>query len=199
MKLLWSPASPFVRKVLVVAHETGAAGTLELISTRTNGNQTLYQHNPVGKVPTLLLDDGSALFDSPVICEYLDSLYGGGLIPQGRERWPSLCRQALADGILDAGLLARLELRRTSDKFEEEQFEFQLGKVHRGMDRLEAEAADFGARFCIGEIAAACAVGWLLFRLAKYDWLATRPHLRNWYASVEDRASLRATQPHDWS
>ena len=200
MKLMWSPASPFVRKVLVVAHELGVAQSIELLSTRTNGNQALYQQNPIGKIPTLLLDDGAVLFDSPVICEYLDSVLGGGrLLSSGNERWTALCRQALADGILDAGLLARLELRRTPDKQLDDQLEFQLDKVRRGMDRLEAEAGSFGDGFGIGEIAAACAVAWLGFRFAEHRWLDSRPNLRQWYGTVANRPSLLATAPQDWA
>ena len=195
MKLMSTPASPYVRKVLVTAHELGIADSIELVTTRTNGNRALYERNPVGKIPTLILDDDTVLFDSPVICEYLNANHGAGrLLPEGKARWPALCLQALADGILDAGLLARLELRRGPDMLED-QLEFQLDKARRGMDRLEAQAAHFGDTFGSAEIAVACAVGWLGFRFAQQHWLDDRPTLRRWQERVEQRPSMRATVP----
>ena len=113
MKLLYSPASPYARKVLVLAHETGQAGaiTVEAASpSPTAGAPDIARHNPLGKVPALILDDGTCLYDSRVICEYLYlRSEGAHLFPEGGERWDALTRQALGDGILDAALIARYE------------------------------------------------------------------------------------------
>ena len=115
MKLRYSPTSPYVRKVTVTAQETGVQPRIERVPTVTTDPASgLAKDNPLGKVPTLILDDGERLYDSPVICEYLDGLHGGAKIvpPAGPERWVALRRQALADGILDAAVLRLMETRR---------------------------------------------------------------------------------------
>src|ERR1700728_4371064 len=121
MKLRHAPASPFVRKVMVAAHELGLVQRIELVPTTVTpvqANDVLAAENPLMKVPSLVTDDGQALFDSPVICEYLDSLTGGGkLFPAaGAARWTALRQQALGDGILDALILCRYELVRPEDR-----------------------------------------------------------------------------------
>jgi len=199
MKLMWSPASPYVRKVLVTAHELGVADSLELVPMRTAGNVELQRHNPIGKIPTLLLENNIALYDSQVICEYLNARFGQGrLLPPGDDLWLSLRRLSLADGILDAGLLARAELRRSPDRQLDEQLKIQLDKARRGMNWLETDVETFGDRFGAAEIAVACAVGWLEFRFAAEGWLDERPNLRRWTARVEQRDSMQATIPKEW-
>src|SRR6185437_4887670 len=120
MKLRHNPSSPYVRKVMVVAHELGLAGRIELLSTAVSPvetNATLAAENPLMKIPALTTDDGQVLFDSPVICEYLDSVAGGKLFPAvGPARWTALRQQALGDGILDALILCRYETTRPEDK-----------------------------------------------------------------------------------
>src|SRR5262245_57489544 len=119
MKLRFSPASPYVRKCLVLAHEVGIAGRLEIVPTVTADPASgLAKDNPLGKIPALILDNGETLFDSPVICEYLDSLHDGAkLVPSsGTARWTALRRQALADGLLDAALLRRYESLRPANE-----------------------------------------------------------------------------------
>src|SRR5664279_571694 len=113
MKILYSAASPFVRKCLVAAHELGQAGRIELVPAAAhpvNRDPSIVAHNPLGKVPTLITDDGAVLYDSRVICEYLNALGDGGLIPrEGPQRWQVLTAQSLADGIMDAAVLTRYE------------------------------------------------------------------------------------------
>src|SRR3954470_24384747 len=132
MKLRHNPASPYVRKVMVVAHELGLADKIELLSTAVSpveSNAALAAENPLVKIPALTTDDGQVLFDSPVICEYLDSLAGGGKVfpASGKARWTALCQQALGDGILDALILCRYEIAARPE-------EKTLFRLYRGRD-----------------------------------------------------------------
>ena len=138
MKLRHAALSPFVRKVMVAAHELALAGRIELDPTNvspTRTNQTLARENPLMKVPSFVTDDGLVLFDSPVICEYLDSLAGGGMLfpAAGPERWTALRRQALGDGILDALVLVRYESLRPEAKRWSGWTDGQTTKAHQGL------------------------------------------------------------------
>jgi glutathione S-transferase len=198
MKLRYSPASPFVRKVMVVAIEGGIDGRIEQIPTTVvpvTPNDTLKAENPLVKLPSLTTDDGVTLYDSPVICEYLDTLHKAAkMFPAGPARWTALRRQALGDGMLDAAVLCRYE---TAVRPKELQWDAwidgQLRKVHGGLDALEAENLD-GA-FDIGTITIACALGYLDFRYANEGWRTTRPRLAAWYADVAKRPSMQQTMP----
>src|SRR5215467_13583533 len=145
MKLRHNPASPYVRKVMVVAHELGLAGRIELLSTAVSPvetNAVLAGENPLMKIPALTTDDGQVLFDSPVICEYLDSLAGGGKVfpPAGPARWTALRQQALGDGILDALILCRYEIAaRPQEKRFAGWTDGQTTKAHQGLAALEKE------------------------------------------------------------
>lgn len=203
MKLRYSPASPYVRKCLVLAHEAGLAGRVELVPTVTADPASGLAHdNPLGKIPALATDDGQILFDSPVICEYLDSLKGGGtfLPPAGPARWTTLRRQALADGILDASLLRRYESLRPADEQSPGWHDKQKSVVARALDALEAEAERLGdpaGPTDIGRIAIACALGYLDFRFAADAWREGRPKLSRWYEGFARRPSMAATVPKD--
>ena len=201
MKLRYSVTSPFVRKVMVTAIETGQRDAIELVPTVTADPQSgLDRHNPLGKVPALVLADGSALYDSRVICEYLDARQAGArLFPaDGDARWNALRRQALADGIMDAGVLCVMEGRRSeASQRSPEWVAKQKGKMAAGFDALEREAASFGDRFDIGHIAVACALGYADFRFADTPWRDTRPNLARWFEQVSARPSLKDTVPHD--
>ena len=200
MKLRYSPTSPYVRKVAVVAHETGLIGRIELVPTNVWANDTdIGRDNPLGKVPALTTDGGEVLFDSPVICEYLDSLHDGTKLypPSGGARWTALRRMALADGILDAGILRRLELARHEPERSAAWIERQRAAVERGLDALEDEAPALGAGVTIGHIAIACALGWFEFRFAADNWRARRPALAAWYAKFAERPSMKKTAPID--
>ncbi|MSO84864.1 MAG: glutathione S-transferase [Rhodospirillales bacterium] len=200
MKLRYSPTSPYVRKVTVVAHETGLIDRIEIVPTNVWAADTdIGRDNPLGKVPALATDGGEVLFDSPVICEYLDSLHTGAKLfpPAGGARWTALRRQALADGILDAGILRRLESTRHEPERSAAWIERQRAAVERGLNALEDEASALGAGVTIGHIAISCALGWLEFRFAADNWRARRPALAAWYATFASRPSMQKTAPKD--
>ena len=201
MKLYHSPASPFVRKALVAAHETGLAERIEIVTvalTPVASNAELDEENPLGKIPALILEDGTALFDSPVICEYLDTRHDGPrLFPAGGpERWTALRRQALADGLLDAAILCRYEtFLRPAERQWTDWVDGQRAKFRRALDALEGEADSFGDAVDIGTIAAGCAADYLDFRSLDDGWRDTRPRLAGWLDGFVERPSMQATRP----
>jgi glutathione S-transferase len=190
-----------VRKVMAVAIETGLDGRLELVTptmTPVKPDADLVKDNPLGKVPCLVTADGAALYDSRVICEYLDSLHDGPkMFPAaGRARWTALRRQAEGDGIMDAGVLGRYEtFLRPKERRWPEWLEGQKGKFRRALDSLEAEAEDFGGTVDIGAIAIGCALGYLDFRYGDEDWRATRPRLATWFERFAARPAMAKTTP----
>jgi glutathione S-transferase len=197
MKLRHNPASPYVRKVMVCAHELGLAGKIELLDTTVSPvatNATLAGENPLMKIPALVTDDGEVLFDSPVICEYLDSLAGGGLFPApGKTRWTALRQQALGDGILDALILCRYEIAaRPEEKRHAGWTDGQMNKARQGLGALAAE--DLSGR-TIGTITAACTLGYLDFRFPNDGWRTRHPKLAEWYKGIEALPSMQATRP----
>ena len=205
MKLHFSPTSPYVRKLLVCALERGLDERIERLPTDTGDPASgLAAQNPLGKVPTLVLDDGQALYDSPVICEYLDSLHDGDPLipPAGPARWTVKRREALADGILDAALLRMIETKRRPEELRWPAWiESQAGKMRRGVAALEAEAAGGGpgggleGALDLGTIAIACTLGYLDFRFGDDDWRAGAPALAAWYEAFAQRPSMQATRP----
>ncbi len=203
MRLHYSYASPYVRKVMAVAIETGQEKKLELTARKVSPvapDADVSRDNPLGKVPCLVTDDGLALFDSRVICEYLDGLHGGPkMFPAaGPARWTALRRQAEGDGILDAGILARYEmLLRPEARRWPDWIEGQKAKMTRALDALEGEAASFGDTVDIGTLALGCALGWLDFRYAADDWRAGRPKLAAWFETFAKRPSMTTTVPRE--
>jgi len=201
MKLHWSPRSPFVRKVMIVAHERGIADRLHCVRTvaeMTTPHAELMKDNPLSKIPTLVLDDGVALYDSPVICEYLDALDGDPkLFPQHRlARIVALRRQALGDGLLDLLVLARNERMRAQPSLAH--LASAAARTAATLDHLEREAEALAASpLSIGHIAIGCALSYLDFRFAGQDWRRGRPRLANWHASFVARPSVQATTPVD--
>jgi len=199
MKLYFNPASPYVRKVRVTAHEVGLTDRIELIGislTPVNPQDGLRASNPLGKIPALILEDGSALYDSPVICEYLDALAGGNRIfpATGAARWTALRRQALADGIMDAAVLTRYEEAVRPKELRWQQWvDGQFLKIRTALDVLEGES--LGEAFDIGTLSIACALGYLDLRFPGEDWRTRRPRLTAWAASLGKRPSLAATAP----
>src|ERR1700751_386472 len=191
MKLHWSPRSPFVRKVMIVAHERGLVERLDCVRTvaaMTAPHAELMRDNPLSKIPTLVLDDGTVLYDSPVICEYLDALDGKPqLFPIEREpRMRALRRQALGDGFLDLLVLARNERLRA----EPSQLQLTSAAVRTAavLDSLEREADALAAdAFDIGHIAIGCALSYLDFRFAEKDWRKGHAHLARWHANFAAR------------
>ena len=199
MKLYFNPASPYVRKVCVTAHELGQSGRIEHTSitlSPLSPHDGVRASNPIGKIPTLILDDGTALYDSPVICEYLDALAGGNRIlpATGPARWTALRRQSIADGIMDAAVLTRYEdTVRPKELRWQNWVDGQFLKVRTALDVLEGENLE-GA-FDIGAISIACALGYLDFRYASEEWRKNRPRLTAWAAAVGKRPSLTTTMP----
>lgn len=199
MRLWQNPASPFARKVRIVARETGLLPRIEEISvpvSPVNPNADLAAHNPLVKIPALQTDGGAVLYDSSVICEYLDSLSITHVIPSDATRWDVLRLQSLCDGILDAAVLCRYEMAVRPEQYRwNDWVQGQFTKIHNGLDALAAESPAWGAHFGIGQIGAACVCGYLDFRFADENWRAPRPQLAQWYEGVRSRASLVATMP----
>jgi glutathione S-transferase len=184
---------------MVVAHELGLVGKIELLSTAVSPvetNAALAAENPLMKIPALVTNDGQILFDSPVICEYLDAYAGGGgMFPSGgKARWTALCQQALGDGILDALILCRYEIAaRPEDKRFTGWTDGQMKKAHQGLAALEAE--DLSGRRTIGHVTAGCTLGYLDFRFPADGWRTRHRKLAAWYAECEKLPSMVATKP----
>ena len=200
MKLHWSPRSPFVRKVMIAAHELGLVERLTCVRTvaaTTRPHAELMEENPLSKIPTLVLEDGTVLYDSRVICEYLDSLHGPRLVPAGgSERMTALRRQALGDGFLDFLLLLRNERERAHPSdVHLATFNTKRKAVLAALER-EADALAVSP-FTIGHIAIGCALSYLDFRFADFDWRAAHPRIANWHGAFAARPSVRATEPID--
>lgn len=201
MKLYVSSASPFGRKASIVVHERGLDARVRqepASASPVSRNAELLRDNPLGKIPTLVLDDGTSLYDSPVICEYLDGLDGAPKLfpPSGMARFDALRRQALADGLMDASLLLRYEqaLRPEALRWVD-WMAGQEAKMTSALDAFEAESPRFGDGFDIGHIATACALGYLDLRFPHVGWREGRPRVAAWFARVSERPSLVATFP----
>jgi glutathione S-transferase len=204
MKLRYSPTSPYVRKVMVVALETGLAERIERLTTAvvpTKPNEEVARENPLVKVPALTTDDGLVLYDSPVICEYLDTLHEGAKLfpPAGKPRWIALRQQALGDGILDAAILGRYEILRPKEYQWQDWLDAQLRKVRGALAALEIEvtAGELGGPLTIGQIAVGCALGYLDFRYTSEEWRARHRNLAAWSDEFSKRRSMQLTMPRD--
>lgn len=197
MKLLYQTHSPYARKALVFAHEAGIADRIEVVHHETSPtlrNEEVYAANPLGKVPVLLRPGLPALFDSDVICAYLDTLHEGPrLIPdQGEARWQALRLQSIAQGLGDAGIKVRWETVRRPQALRYPALrEGYTGKLVASYDWLESEL-DTDGPIHIGHIALATVLGWLEFR-ALPDFRAGRPRLSGWFDAFQARPSMRAT------
>ncbi len=190
-----SPTSPFGRKVKISAALLGLTDRMTIEKADTSDpNDTIRKQNPLGKIPILILETGEALYDSRVIVEYLDALAGGGrLIPAGWSRFEALRQQALADGIMDAGLLQVLEGRwRPQDRHEPKWLDHQQGKVERALDEAEARLSTPPRTFHIGHVALACALGYLDMRF-EGRWRKSYPKLVRWLDDFEARVPAFAT------
>ena len=201
MKLLYQTHSPYARKVLVAAHELGLQHRIEVVhhdTSPTRRNDEVFALNPLGKVPVLIVDDGPALFDSSVICEYLDGLHGGArIIPaEHAARFRALRRQALALGMADAGIAARWEAERRPEASRwPPMLQGQLEKLAAACDLLEQELGDAPPAEAvpdIGDIALATTLSWIAFRHV-YPFADGRPRLSAWYARFSQRPSMLAT------
>ena len=197
MKLHWSPRSPYVRKVMIAAHELGLVPQLTLVrsvAAMQKPNPTLMEVNPLSKIPALELDDGSALWDSVVICEYLNAQANGTLFPtEGDARWQALRWHALGDGMVDTLILWRNE-REREVPLPALIAAFEL-KINASLALLEAETQALSeAPFGIGHIAVVSALSYTDFRFSSHEWAARAPRLKDWYSTVKQRDSVRATE-----
>ena len=198
MKLQYLATSPFVRKVVVTAIETGLDDRIERVPADIRSADSDYHRvNPLAKVPALVLDDGSLMVDSPVICEYFDTLHDGPkLIPDsGPARFAVLHLQALADGITDAAVLHKNERDRPDGERSDAFRDRQHLKATRGLDHIEANLQMLDGPLNIGQIALATGLGWIGFRLGRDFWAQGRPGLESWADAFSQRPSMQATAP----
>jgi glutathione S-transferase len=200
VKLFYSATSPFVRKCLVAAHELGLRDRIELtpaVPHPVNRDAAIVAKNPLGKAPTLIADDGTVLYDSRVICEYLNALAEGALIPAGRAaHWRAAVDQSLADGITDAAVLARYETALRPEGLRWPEWAAgQLDKVRSGLAEIERRAPEFADRIDIGTIATGCALGYLDFRYSHLAWRSECPVSASWFERFNSRPSMLTTRP----
>lgn len=202
MKLHWSPRSPYVRKVMIVLKETGLEEQVELsrnvVALQMPTPEAVLADNPLGKIPTLVTDAGKPLYDSRVVCEYLDGLAQGGLFPADMDaRMDQLCWQCLGDGMTDILLLWRTELARPAGAWQQVTDAWRV-KIRAGMKQLEADAPKLiDTPFGIGQIAVICALGQLDFRWSDCDWRSHFPKLADFHAQMSQRPSVHSTIPDD--
>jgi glutathione S-transferase len=201
MKLIGSTASPFVRKVRIVLAEKKLDCDL-ILENVWAPDTTIQSSNPLGKVPCLILEDNICMFDSHVIVEYLDTLTPvSKLIPShGRERAAVKCWEALADGIMDAAILVRLELTmRPPEKQSNEWISRQMSKVHAGLKSMSAALGESpfcsGAHYSLSDVSVGCALGWLSFRFPDLDWRIDYPNLAKLFEKLSERPSFKETVP----
>lgn len=200
LRIFFSPASPFVRKAMVAAHERGVE--LEKLASAAwpvKRDPNIVRHNSTGKVPCLLLEDDTPIFDSRVISTFIDAqgTTGDTLYPQDSRRFTVLTLEALSDSILEAALLHRYEnVLRPEDKRWDDWARGQMEKVDSGLDDLEGRWFDsISEGFHAGAIAAACMLGYLDFRFSDKNWRNQHPRLAQWFAEVSERPSMQATFP----
>jgi glutathione S-transferase len=200
MRLYHSPTSPFVRKVMVLLHEAGATDRVTLVpvmGTPLDPGTLPVDRNPLGKIPALERDDGPTLYDSRVICRYLDDVLDAGLYPAAPRLWDTLVLEATADGMTDAAVLMRYEsFVRPAPARSPEWLEAQWAKVARALDAVEARwTSHLVGPLDLGQIAMGCALGYLDFRHAERDWRKDRPALAAWEQGFAVRPSMAATRP----
>jgi len=198
MKIFFSPTSPYVRKCLVVAHELGLDGKIQLLASNAHPvhrDAQIIQSNPLGKVPTLICDDGSVLYDSRVICEFLDDRQGGTLFPPaGTARWQALTLQSLADGMLDAALLARYEVAARPEPLRwSDWLDGQLDKLSTSLAALEQAPQCLAGRVDIGTLSLACALWYIDLRFADLNWRQRFPAVASWAKAFGTRPSLQSS------
>lgn len=201
MKLYWSPRSPFVRKVMVCAHELGIAERIEkvyaLVSSRS-ANAEVMQTSPLGRIPALVKDDGGVLYDSAVICEYLDHAFGGArLFPRNTKRWDALRRHALADGLLETLVRWLDERNRPAERQSAETLAAYVAKVEAGLTAADRDAAARTGEPDIGDLTLGVVLGYLDFRYSDLHWRTRHTGLARWFEVFGERPSMRATAPHD--
>lgn len=199
MKLTFNAASPFVRKVWITLIETGQIDEVEfvdVVTTAVNTDDNAKAANPLGKIPALVLDDGSSIFDSAVICRFFDERAGAGLFTEN-DKWRHLTLEAAATGVKEAALLMVYEGRiRPEELIYEPWVDAQWGKAIRGVAYINNTFMDIlNGPLCGAQIAVAAALGYLDFRHGTRNWRDENPELAAWYADFEQRPSMQATRP----
>lgn len=202
MKLWYSPASPFVRKVLIVAHERDLMDQIEILDasgTVVAPDQNVKQNNPASKIPTMVLDDGTVLFDSRVICAYLDSIHDGKkLMPRsGMKRFETMTLEALGDAIMDAAVNTRYEMAlRPAEMQFKPWMDGQMSKVAASLDQLEAVyLKKLGRVPNMGSISIVAALAYLDFRFPDLKWRKDHKGLARWFKRFSERSSFQNTRP----
>ena len=198
MKLFYTAASPFARKVRIVAHEKNLAGSInEVLVNLAENPADVIATNPIGKIPALVRDDGFALYDSPVICDYLDATGSGArLIPaSGDARWLVLRAEALADGALDAAVACVMESRRPAHEQSAAAVARQKEKIVRSVREMEKQIALLPVSFNLGHIAFISVLGYLDLRNPELNWRENAPTLAKWFAEADERDSAKKTRP----
>jgi glutathione S-transferase len=199
MQLVSAAASPFVRKVHVLLHETGLTDQVEVLPVATTPFQTAPEvaaANPLGKIPALIRPDGPALYDSRVICRYLDDRAKAGLYPQARQ-WEVLTLEATADATIEAGVLMVYERRfRPHEKQFDGWVDAQWEKISRAISAINTRwMSHLSGPLDISHIAVGCALAYLDFRHSDRDWRKGNDALDDWFAVFAGRDSMRATKP----
>jgi len=200
MQLFYSPSSPYVRKVLVIAHEVGLSGQIELIASEAHPlhpDPRIKPWNPTGKIPTLVTNEDEALFDSRVIAEYLDMLHDGPkLYPFDSSRWRILTMQSLAHEIMDAAITVRTERTVRPETYKWDVWhESHFDKIHRCLELFERQVEDWKTKLNGGLIAMGCALGYLDFRFEELQWRVTNPKAAKWFLEFSARPSMLDTRP----
>ncbi|HEY3486826.1 MAG TPA: glutathione S-transferase [Gammaproteobacteria bacterium] len=198
MKLFYSKTSPYSRKAVLTILELGLEKSVELVVTNPTADEHLRNSNPLSKVPTLLTDDGDTLYDSPVICEYLNAQAKGKIFPKsGLTRWETLKRQALADGLMDAAVRCYLEFKRPENEQHRDVIARQFLAIDAALKAFENDPPSNRKRTpLIGELALAAALGYMDLRLGQQrNWRKDHPKLRKWFKAFSERPSMQATQP----
>jgi glutathione S-transferase len=201
MKLFFSTNSPYARKARIIVRVLNIVGEIEEVAVTLPADAALRAVNPLGKIPALILNDGSALYDSRVICEYLDEFGGGKFFPRpslfrdAEGRWRALTLQALGDGLADGAVRRAQELRLPAERRSQGVIAHQSAAIAAALGVMERAAAKFPAEHTIGELAIGCALGYLDLRSPDEGWRERHPALAAWLERFSQEAAMRATQP----
>ena len=199
MRLLVTRASPYARKARAAVIELALEDLVQVVDLPIrlpqDAKPDVEALNPLGKIPALILDDGTPILDSPVILAYLDELAGGRLIPAGPDKWRVFTLGALADGAMDAGFVLRMEQLKDPARQDPMEIAAYTAKIDRTLDRIDQEPEWLAGEFNVGQLALVCAIDWMIFRNLVSDPLAGRPRLAQKLAQLRDRPALAATRP----
>lgn len=200
MILFHSPASPYVRKVVVLLHELGQTEAVTLRTVTTTAfasDESLMAANPLARLPALQRDEGATLYDSRVITQFLDAHFDGGFYPVGTGRWEHLTLEATGDGIMDSAVSMSYELRlRPENERSQNWVDAQWGKIHRALSVLDERwMSHLSGRMTMAQISVACALSYLDFRHDERGWRDGHLALAEWHTEFDSRASMQATRP----